>query len=64
MTRLGAVITEAIVLEMARTKTPPSAHPFWFQSARPGDANWSGIPPVSPRNVIGALKRGLTPLSR
>ena len=64
MTRLGAVITQAIVLEYGRDEMLRRlAHPFWFQSfgAVMGmDWHSSGIT----TSVIGALKRGLTPLSR
>jgi uncharacterized protein len=64
MTRLGSVITEAIVLEYGRDELLRRlAHPFWFQSfgAVMGmDWHSSGIT----TSVIGALKRGLTPLSR
>ena len=63
MTRLGAVITEAIVLEYGRDEMLRRlAHPFWFQSfgAVMGmDWHSSGIS----TSVIGALKRGLAPLS-
>ncbi len=63
MTRLGAVITEAIVLEYGRDELLRRlAHPFWFQSfgAVMGmDWHSSGIT----TSVICALKRGLTPLS-
>ncbi len=63
MTRLGAVITEAIVFEYGRDELLRRlAHPFWFQSfgAVMGmDWHSSGIT----TSVIGALKRGLTPLS-
>ena len=63
MTRLGALITEAIVLEYGRGELLRRlAHPFWFQSfgAVMGmDWHSSGIT----TSVIGALKRGLTPLS-
>src|SRR5580698_4180283 len=63
MTRLGAVITEAIVLEYGRDEVLRRlAHPFWFQSfgAVMGmDWHSSGIT----TSVIGALKRGLGPLS-
>src|SRR5271167_1458900 len=62
MTKLGAVITEAIVLEYGRDELLRRlAHPFWFQSfgAVMGmDWHSSGIT----TSVIGALKRGLTPL--
>ena len=63
MTRLGAVIGEAIVLEYGRDELLSRlAHPFWFQSfgAVMGmDWHSSGIT----TSVLGALKRGLTPLS-
>src|SRR3954447_9016664 len=62
MTRLGAVITEAIILKYGRDELLRRlAHPFWFQSfgAVMGmDWHSSGIT----TSVIGALKRGLTPL--
>ena len=57
MTRLGAVITEAIVLEYGRDELLRRlAHPFWFQSfgAVMGmDWHSSGVA----TSVIGALKR-------
>jgi uncharacterized protein len=63
MTRLGAVITEAIILEYGRDEMLRRlAHPFWFQAfgAVMGmDWHSSGIT----TSVIGAMKRGLTPLS-
>ncbi|QCU72646.1 DUF763 domain-containing protein [Luteimonas yindakuii] len=63
MTRLGAVLCQAIVLEYGRDELLRRlAHPFWFQSfgAVMGmDWHSSGIT----TSVIGALKRGLTPLS-
>src|SRR6202140_3186841 len=63
MTGLGAVITQAIVLEYGRDELLRRlAHPFWFQSfgAVMGmDWHSSGIT----TSVIGALKRGLTPLA-
>ena len=63
MTRLGAVITQAIVLEYGRDEMLRRlAHPFWFQSfgAVMGmDWHSSGIT----TSVLGALKRGLGPLS-
>jgi len=63
MTRLGTVIIEAIVIEYGRDEVLRRlAHPFWFQSfgAVMGmDWHSSGIT----TSVIGALKRGLTPLS-
>jgi hypothetical protein len=63
MSRLGAVMAEAIVLEYGRDEfLRRLAHPFWFQSfgAVMGmDWHSSGIT----TSVIGALKRGLAPLS-
>ncbi|RBP03470.1 hypothetical protein DFR50_14426 [Roseiarcus fermentans] len=63
MTRLGAVVAQAIVLEYGRDEfLRRLAHPFWFQSfgAVMGmDWHSSGIT----TSVIGALKRGLEPLS-
>lgn len=63
MTRLGAVISEAIVHSYGRDELLRRlAHPFWFQSfgAVMGmDWHSSGIT----TSVIGALKRGLAPLS-
>ncbi|MBB3473586.1 hypothetical protein FHY03_001853 [Sphingomonas sp. BK345] len=63
MTRLGAVIAQAIVLEYGRDELLRRlAHPFWFQSfgAVMGmDWHSSGIT----TSVLGALKRGLAPLS-
>lgn len=63
MTRLGAVITQAIVHHYGRDEfLRRLAHPFWFQSfgAVMGmDWHSSGIT----TSVVGALKRGLTPLS-
>src|SRR5262245_51545742 len=62
MTRLGAVISQAIVHHYGRDELLRRlAHPFWFQSfgAVMGmDWHSSGIT----TSVIGALKRGLTPL--
>ena len=62
MTRLGAVISEAIVHHYGRNELLRRlACPFWFQSfgAVMGmDWHSSGIT----TSVIGALKRGLTPL--
>ena len=64
MARLGAVLTEAIVHHYGRDEfLRRLAHPFWFQSfgAVMGmDWHSSGIT----TSVLGALKRGLTPLSR
>lgn len=63
MTRLGALMCQALVLEYGRDELLRRlAHPFWFQSfgAVMGmDWHSSGIT----TSVIGALKRGLTPLS-
>ena len=63
MTRLGAVMSEAIVHHYGRDELLRRlAHPFWFQSfgAVMGmDWHSSGIT----TSVIGALKRGLTPLA-
>lgn len=63
MTRLGAVITEAIVHHYGRDEyLRRLANPFWFQSfgAVMGmDWHSSGIT----TSVLGALKRGLVPLS-
>src|SRR5262249_25660999 len=62
MTRLGAVISEAIVHHYGRDELLRRlAHPFWFQSfgAVMGmDWRSSGIT----TSVIGSLKRGLAPL--
>lgn len=63
MTRLGTVMCEAIVHTYGRDELLRRlAHPFWFQSfgAVMGmDWHSSGIT----TSVMGALKRGLTPLS-
>ena len=63
MTRLGAVISQAIVHHYGRDELLRRlAHPFWFQSfgAVMGmDWHSSGIT----TSVIGALKRGLTPMA-
>lgn len=63
MAALGALIAEAIVREYGRDEfLRRLAHPFWFQSfgAVMGmDWHSSGIT----TSVIGALKRGLAPLS-
>ena len=63
MTRLGAAMSEAIVLHYGRDELLRRlAHPFWFQSfgAVMGmDWHSSGVT----TSVIGALKRGLAPLS-
>src|ERR1044071_1153777 len=62
MTRLGSVMSEAIVHHYGRDELLRRlAHPFWFQSfgAVMGmDWHSSGIT----TSVIGALKRGLKPL--
>jgi hypothetical protein len=64
MTRLGAVITQAVVHHYGRDELLRRlASPFWFQSfgAVMGmDWHSSGIT----TSVIGALKRGLTPLQK
>jgi len=64
MSRLGAVISQAIVHHYGRDELLRRlAHPFWFQSfgAVMGmDWHSSGIT----TSVIGALKRGLGPLER
>ncbi|HEX8654516.1 MAG TPA: DUF763 domain-containing protein [Allosphingosinicella sp.] len=63
MARLGAVMSEAIVLHYGRDELLRRlSHPFWFQSfgAVMGmDWHSSGIT----TSVIGALKRGLNPLA-
>lgn len=63
MTKLGAAISQAIVHEYGRDELLRRlAHPFWFQSfgAVMGmDWHSSGIT----TSVLGALKRGLAPLS-
>ena len=63
MTRLGALVCQAIVLEYGRDELLRRlSHPFWFQSfgAVMGmDWHSSGIT----TSVVGALKRGLAPLS-
>src|SRR5215468_3928585 len=63
MTRVGAVISEAVVYHYGRDELLRRlAHPFWFQSfgAVMGmDWHSSGIT----TSVVGALKRGLTPLA-
>ena len=64
MTQLGAVMSQAIVHHYGRDELLRRlAHPFWFQSfgAVMGmDWHSSGIT----TSVIGALKRGLNPLSK
>ncbi|WP_448149553.1 DUF763 domain-containing protein [Labrys miyagiensis] len=64
MTRLGAVISQAIVHHYGRDELLSRlSHPFWFQSfgAVMGmDWHSSGIT----TSVLGALKRGLKPLEK
>jgi uncharacterized protein len=64
MSRLGAVISEAIVHHYGRDELLRRlAHPFWFQAfgcVMGMDWHSSGIT----TSVIGALKRGLAPLER
>jgi uncharacterized protein len=64
MSRLGAVISQAIVHHYGRDELLRRlAHPFWFQSfgcVMGMDWHSSGIT----TSVIGALKRGLAPLER
>jgi hypothetical protein len=64
MARLGAIITEAVVHHYGRDEfLRRLAHPFWFQSfgsVMGMDWHSSGIT----TSVIGALKRGLTPVER
>jgi uncharacterized protein len=64
MTRLGAVVAEAIIHHYGRDEfLRRLSHPFWFQSfgAVMGmDWHSSGIT----TSVLGALKRGLSPLSQ
>jgi uncharacterized protein len=64
MTRLGAVISQAIVHHYGRDELLRRlANPFWFQSfgcVMGMDWHSSGIT----TSVIGALKRGLTPLRK
>ncbi|MEJ1116897.1 DUF763 domain-containing protein [Phyllobacterium sp. CCNWLW109] len=63
MTKLGALVCEAIIHHYGRDELLRRlSHPFWFQSfgAVMGmDWHSSGIT----TSVIGALKRGLTPMS-
>ena len=64
MASMGAVLCQAIVLEYGRDELLRRlAHPFWFQcfgAVMGMDWHSSGIT----TSVIGALKRGLAPLSR
>lgn len=63
MTKLGAIISQAIIYHYGREEfLRRLANPFWFQSfgAVMGmDWHSSGIT----TSVIGALKRGLTPMA-
>ena len=63
MAKLGAVIAEAIILEYSRDEfLRRLSHPFWFQcfgAVMGMDWHSSGIT----TSVLGALKRGLGPLS-
>src|SRR6201982_1267630 len=63
MATLGAIITQAVVHHYGRDEfLQRLSHPFWFQSFRAVmgmDWHSSGIT----TSVIGALKRGLAPLS-
>lgn len=63
MAKLGAIITEAVVIHYGRAEfLRRLANPFWFQSfgAVMGmDWHSSGIT----TSVLGALKRGLTPMT-
>ncbi|ASQ44930.1 DUF763 domain-containing protein [Legionella clemsonensis] len=64
MTKLGAVMSQAIIHHYGRDEfLRRLANPFWFQSfgsVMGMDWHSSGIT----TSVIGALKRGLTPLSK
>jgi hypothetical protein len=64
MARLGRVIVEALVLHYGRDEVLRRvAHPFWFQSlgcVMGMDWHSSGIT----TSVLGALRRGLAPVSR
>src|SRR6201991_5003776 len=63
MTRLGAVMCEAIIHHYGRDELLRRlAHPFWFQSfGAVMGMDWHSSRITT--SVIGALKRGLTPLS-
>ena len=63
MTKLGAVIVEAIVMEYGRDEMLRRlAHPFWFQSfGAVMGMDWHSFGITT--SVLGALKRGLPPLS-
>lgn len=64
MTRLGAIISQAVIYHYGRDELLRRlAHPFWFQSfgAVMGmDWHSSGVT----TSVLGALKRGLAPLEK
>src|ERR1700752_2453095 len=63
VTRLGVVISQAIILHYGRDECLRRlSHPFWFQcfgAVMGMDWHSSGIT----TSVLGALKRGLAPLS-
>jgi hypothetical protein len=63
MTRLGTVISEAIVHHYGRDELLRRlAHPFWFQSfGAVMGMDWHSSGTTT--SVVGALKRGLSPLS-
>jgi hypothetical protein len=63
MTKLGAIITQAIVLEYGRDEfLRRLSHPFWFQSfGAVMGMDWHSFGITT--SVLGALKRGLAPLS-
>src|ERR1043165_4336556 len=62
MTRLGTVITQAIVHTYGREDfLRRVAHPFWVQSLGGGMGGGAASFGTS-TSVLGALKRGLTPL--
>ena len=62
MTRLGAIISQAIVHHYGRDELLRRlAHPFWFQSfGAVMGMDWHSSTITT--SVLGALKRGLTPL--
>src|ERR1700753_4396613 len=64
MTRLGAVMSQAIVHHYGRDELLRRlAHPFWFQSF--GAVMGMGWPSSGiTTSDIGALQRGLTPLEQ
>src|ERR1041384_333703 len=64
MTRLGAVISEAIVHHYGRDELLRRlAHPFWFQSFGAGvGMDWH--PPAITPTAPGALKPGRNPLEK